>query len=365
MSRQIEAVYDNLEVCCAVTNLTGTQSDALDLPDWVLGVFDQPLAGKNYSSDLSLAEYVRDVQCRCSVVCTSPQNNVRYTLSGINVLGAESALQPSAGTVIRWQDGYSEDIFRGNENALLLPAELEAQLTDEEGQIVLEVGGGEEPVMMSFHVAGVYTGGAGRLYCPWIVGRDLCVAANGYLQLDSVSATIKDNRRIDEFWENQASRCFVKPSKDGKPVPWDASPIYQTYPYALAIYDDTLVKTVEQLQRNRQLLQIVSGLILAASFGVSAVYSFLTLRHRRRELKLQYILGQKTTDILVGALVEHGTLCLAGAAIGTGAFCFAFRDVPHLAAVTAFWFASLCGMALAYLLTMRKTFLETSLGREQ
>lgn len=364
MSRQIEAVYDNLEVRCAVTNLTGTQSDALDLPDWVLCVFDQELAGKDYNSHLSLSAYVRDVQCRCSVVCTSPQNNVRYTLSGISGLGAEGALLPSAGAVIRWQDGYSEDFFQGNENALLLPAELEAQLTDEEGQIVLEVGGGEEPVVVSFQVAGVYTGGAGRLYCPWKVGRDLCVRANGYLRLDSVSAAIRNNRRIEEFWENQASRCFVKPSKDGKPVPWDASPIYQTYPYALAIYDDTLVKTVEQLQRNRQLLQIVSGLILAASFGVSAVYSFLTLRHRRRELKLQYILGQKPEDILCCALLEHGMLCLIGAVMGVGIFCFALRDAPHLVAVIAFWFASLGGTALAYLLTMRKAFLETSLGRE-
>lgn len=364
MLRQIEEVYDNLEVRCTVTNLTGTQSDELKLSDWVLGVFDQGLAGKNYSSDLSMAEYVRDIQCRCSVVCTFPQNNIRYTLSGVNDIGADNALQQSAGCMIWWRDGYNEGVFQSGENVLLLPVELEEQMADEDGQIVLEVGGGEDPVTVSFQVAGVYSGGAGRLYCPWTVGRDLCVRVNGYLWLDSVSATIRDNRRIDEFWETQASRCFVKPSKEGTPVLWEGSPIYQTYPYALAVYDDTLVKTVEQLQRNRQLLRIVSGLILAASFGASAVYSFLALRHRRRELKLQHILGQKPVDILRCALLEHGILCLIGVVIGIGIFCLAVRDAPDLAAVIAFWFASLGGTALAYLLTMRKTFLETSLGRE-
>ena len=364
MTRQIEAVYDNLEVRCTVTNLTGTQSDGLDLPDWVLGVFDQALAGKNHTSDLSLSEYVKDVHSRCSVVCTPVQSETHYTLSGINDLDADSALQQSAGCMIWWRDGYDEEIFQGSEMFLLLPVELEEQLSDEDGRIVLKVGGGDNPIMVSFRVAGVYSGGAGRLYCPWIVGRDLCVRANGYLRLDSVSATIKDNRRIDEFWQTQASRCFVKPSKDGQPVPWEESPIYQTYPYALAVYDDTLVKTVEQLQQNRQLLQIVSGLILAASFGVSAVYSFLALRHRRRELKLQHILGQKPAGILCCALLEHGILSLIGAAMGVGIFCAAYRDTPDLTAVTVFCFVSLGGTALSYLLTMRKAFLETSLGRE-
>jgi hypothetical protein len=105
-------------------------------------------------------------------------------------------------------------------------------------------------------------------------------------------------------------------------------------------------------------------LILAASFGVSAVYSFLALRHRRRELKLQHILGQKPAGILCCALLEHGILSLIGAAMGVGIFCAAYRDTPDLTAVTVFCFVSLGGTALSYLLTMRKAFLEASLGRE-
>ena len=39
MAARIEEVYDNLEVRCSVTNLTGTQSDRLNLPEWVLRLF--------------------------------------------------------------------------------------------------------------------------------------------------------------------------------------------------------------------------------------------------------------------------------------------------------------------------------------
>ncbi len=97
---------------------------------------------------------------------------------------------------------------------------------------------------------------------------------------------------------------------------------------------------------------------------MGAVFSILLLRHRSRELKLQYILGQARGGILLWALVEHGLLSLLGAAIGAGGFCVAFRTAPAWGPVAVFWGMNLAGTALAYLLTMRRTFLETNLGRE-
>ena len=41
MAARIEEVYDNLEVRCSVTNLTGTQSDQLNLPVKFIGVGEQ------------------------------------------------------------------------------------------------------------------------------------------------------------------------------------------------------------------------------------------------------------------------------------------------------------------------------------
>ena len=54
MAARIEEVYDNLEVRCSVTNLTGTQSDQLNLPDWVLRLFDGEKIGRHRRSSFRL-----------------------------------------------------------------------------------------------------------------------------------------------------------------------------------------------------------------------------------------------------------------------------------------------------------------------
>ena len=59
--------------------------------------------------------------------------------------------------------------------------------------------------------------------------------------------------------------------------------MYRTYPFALAIYDDTLVKTVDQLHQNQKLLGLVSWLlglsavVLTTSGDLKAMLQLLTL----------------------------------------------------------------------------------------
>ena len=83
MAARIEEVYDNLEVRCSVTNLTGTQSDQLNLPDWVLRLFDGEKTYGNFQDNDLFAPYVRDVQVRSTVYCTTPGDQDRLTLSGV------------------------------------------------------------------------------------------------------------------------------------------------------------------------------------------------------------------------------------------------------------------------------------------
>ena len=126
MARRIEEVYDNLEVRCSVTNLTGTQSDQLNLPDWVLRLFDgEKTYGKFQDNDL-FAPYVRDVQVRSTVYCTTPGGQDRLTLSGVTGLKADSSLLASSGCTVIWREGFGEDMFRGRGFSLLLPEEQTA-----------------------------------------------------------------------------------------------------------------------------------------------------------------------------------------------------------------------------------------------
>ena len=364
MAARIEEVYDNLEVRCSVTNLTGTQSDRLNLPEWVLRLFTTGMTTGNFQEDGLFTPYVRDVQVRSTVYCTQPGGTVPHALSGITGLAADSSLLASSGCTVIWREGFGEDMFQGRGFSLLLPEE-QAQLVDGDGYVTLEFTGVEgDNIRHRFLAAGTYTGGSGRLYCSWWVVRQLCEETYGGLTLDSLSAAMADNRKIGEFWDGYASRYFVAPTKDGTPVPWEGSRLYRTYPFALAVYDDVLVKTVEQLQQNQRLLGLVSWLLGLASFGVGAVFSILLLRHRSRELKLQFILGQSRGSILVWALTEHGILSLLGVIIGAGGFWLAFRTAPAWGAAAGFWVMNLAGTALAYLLTMRRKFLESNLGRE-
>ena len=93
MAVRIEEVYDNLEVRCSVTNLTGTQSDRLNLPEWVLRLFTTGMTTGNFQEDGLFTPYVRDVQVRSTVYCTQPGGTVPHALSGITGLAADSALQ--------------------------------------------------------------------------------------------------------------------------------------------------------------------------------------------------------------------------------------------------------------------------------
>ena len=63
-------------------------------------------------------------------------------------------------------------------------------------------------------------------------------------------------------------------------------------------------------------------------------------------------------------IVPGGLLSLLGAIIGAGGFWLAFRTAPAWGPVAGFWVMNLAGTALAYLLTMRRKFLESNLGRE-
>lgn len=142
MAARIEEVYDNLEVRCSVTNLTGTQSDQLNLPDWVLRLFDGEKTYGNFQDNDLFAPYVRDVQVRSTVYCTTPGDQDRLTLSGVTGLKADSSLLASSGCTVIWREGFGEDMFRGRGFSLLLPEE-QAHLVDGDGYVTLEFTGVE------------------------------------------------------------------------------------------------------------------------------------------------------------------------------------------------------------------------------
>lgn len=83
-------------------------------------------------------------------------------------------------------------MFQGRGYSLLLPEEL-AAWEDEDGYVTLEFSPSSgETEQHRFLVVGTYAGGAGRLYCPWWVARQLCLDVYGAITMDSLSAAMAD-----------------------------------------------------------------------------------------------------------------------------------------------------------------------------
>lgn len=350
---QIDRVYDELTVTCSVTNLTGTQADELELPEWVINLFFTGITVQgNPRPEQSFDTYFRDVRAKTTAQCTLDGSKMR--LCGITAAEGAANLPD-----VTWRSGYNLSLLDSDGLYCLVPIGVQEDTV----QIKMKTKEGEE-FTKELQVAGTHTGDSACIYCPWAFGLAMVEQTRGYRKADSIGATFADNKQIEKFWDVWGSRYFVEPTREGIPVKWEASPVYVTYPYALTIYDDILRSTTGKLERNQQLFAAASWLLLLAAFGVGFVLNFQSLRHRKWELKLQHMQGVRPVGILLGALLEQGLLCFVGAAVTVVGFRALFHTPPDIGILVIFWCAELTGTILAYVLTMNKRFLETNMQGE-
>ena len=169
MAARIEEVYDNLEVRCSVTNLTGTQSDQLNLPDWVLRLFD---GGK----DLRQFPGQRPVRPLCPG-CAGAVHGVLHHPRRPGPADPQRRHRVEGGQLPAGLLGLHRHLAGGlrrgyvpRAGLLLLLPEEQAHLVDGDGYVTLEFTGVEgDNIQHRFLAAGTYTGGSGRLYCSWWV----------------------------------------------------------------------------------------------------------------------------------------------------------------------------------------------------
>ena len=107
----------------------------------------------------------------------------------------------------------------------------------------------------------------------------------------------KDNRRIDEFKQRCASVYFASVYPLGVPQPWEASPIYDSYPYALEVYDKTLNETFRTLENVMTVFQICQIAVVILTLGMGFIVGNLSAKHRQNELALLNVLGLPRSSI--------------------------------------------------------------------
>lgn len=323
MDRQIENVYDNAEVSCAVTNLTGTQSDYLGLVDWTVNLFRETDEDSIHIPETSFLDYLENIQMKISIRGELSDQSVK--VCGINALGADHSFRPEENRIF-WHEGYDERIFSQPEALCIVSEDIYRAVGLADGgsqDITLKITGKyDEKNVMELHltVAGTFGGKLATVYCPWSIAADAYRSVNEFLEADCIYATIMDNRRIEEFKERCAREYFAEVDPKGEPQLWEKSPIYQYYPYAFAVYDESMNQTVESLRQNQRLYRLCQTVVIILTLGMGFVIGNLATRQRQKELALQHVLGLSKARIVVEVWVEHLLVCGTGTVLGIMVF---------------------------------------------
>lgn len=409
--RNYEEVWQSVPITVTVTDPKGVNDGDLLIDSWVLDLFEreEPIKiydASNYENyydpwdffitevpiELSLSEYVKDVQIFANLPI-STINGKNYTgasgttmLHGITSIHCDKQLLPEYGCEITWFDGYDESIFSGNEQLCIVPegmienydnnGNVELYLkgksqkpvvrVDENGEIVREDG---IPVIdmpkteynCTLKIVGTYTEGDGKsIYCPSDIIRQVYDELEKIIIVRSLSATLKDNRRLDEFREKM-SVCFLEPKPDGNKTSWNAKIdtglatkyTEKSYTYALDINDNNLFDITAILEDSIKFNRTVTVFVVILSVISGFLVGFLMVRRRKRDIMLMRMVGESNARVYFGFALEQMICIILGIVIG-GAY-YNWNPINNLAIFAVAYFIAL---SLALVIFMSKKLIK-------
>lgn len=337
-----DEIYRQIRVACTVTNLTGEQSNYLNIPPRIHALFTE---GTGSGPD-GLADLLGDVQIKGALQFS--WEGREFTLAGVTALQADPNLWPENGCAIFWNEGAGDWVFAGKELKCLVSEELMKELRDREFPedsfaIHLEAGdlwGREYDVELE--IAGTYAGEAEKtIYCPWETYLEICQNAMRGAIADSLSATLKDNGDL-EMLRERAGQWFAVP--DAR-----LSGAYESegFSFALDINDAWLEKAQQDLKNSMAVNRIAAASIFALSAGAGAVVGFLTIRSRKHEIALLRTLGTTSRGIYGSYAMEQALCVVSG--IAAGGAVFRWQPPYQLCLFAVFYLAGLSVMLWIYL----------------
>jgi len=121
---------------------------------------------------------------------------------------------------------------------------------------------------------------------------------------ESLSVTISDNRRLDEFKET-AAMSFSR-----------TNPVSDSRPFAMTIHDLEFYETLEPLRQNIIVVDVATPFIYILSIAVGFLTSVLLTRRRKAEFAVMRSIGVNRMVIFISALAEQAILSISGAVLG-------------------------------------------------
>ena len=385
--RQYEEAYQSIPVTFTIRGLP-YDNGYYPIYNWVADLFmsEEPLkvidasAAKDLDEDeeiknntepieISLGEYVKDVQLKLSQFITTINGNA-YTdasgtsfLIGITSLSSDKQLLPEYGCEITWYEGYDESIFDGDELVCLIPEEMAKPRYYNNGkgetnlyfflQVMGSTNGGPVEVRSrheyscTLKIAGTYTAGDGKsIYCPIPVIEQVYDALEQKWNVDAFSATLADNRRLDEFRE-KVSLFFAEDVLEYSEIPCETyvltsetSRTYLAYyRNAIDIADENLFDLSAILEDSIEFNRKVTFIVVALSAVSGFLVGFLMVRRRKKDILLMRTVGESNFRLYVGFVLEQMICILLGIALG-GAY-YNWNPIKNLAIFAGVYFVGL------------------------
>ena len=351
-----EELYGTVPVSVTVTDLTGQRSTDLDAYQWVYNLF---------ISDYELGGYLKDIRVKVTENIDSARLEEEAMdcnrLLGITSLESEPGFFQAGDMAIRWCEGYDASVIEGDGLVCIIPE----RFANASGQISPKVTvklshsyytDGRPSQTFEYQcnltVAGYHSLDSDVIYCPLGVMKTAYSRLGKLWTVDSISATVADNHKIDEMWESAAD-WFVKPNPTGAKTPWDYS-WYSYYPYALKVDDGQLTAAAAALERSVRINDICTVGIFVLAAGASFLVGFLMIRSRKKEIILMRTMGTPAYGIFGSFALEQLLCVVLGVVLGGAAFLW--RPLGQLLLFVVIY---ALGLTLALLVFLRKNLMAT------
>ncbi len=364
-----QELYDNIQVKCTVTNLSGDRTDGLQIGNNELALFAPELQffreewEYRPESSAELADLIEDVQIKSTTSVTIAGKS--YTLAGITSWEADAALYLENGSVISWREGYNEYIFTGEDFVCLVPESLLKKLAATEEipeedadptftthiPIMVEADAkfDESAFVGTVLVAGSYSEkDATTIYLPMDTYAKIMYETGHAIVAQSVSATLKSNDDLERL-RQVAGKWFAQPS------PENAGKLWVDDLYLGVEIDDSRLREAERsLENSLRVNAAAVTMILVLSAGAGFLIGMLTVRNRRKDISLMRTMGTSNSSIYLSLVFEQ-MLCL-GLGILIGGSHNGWQPILQLVILATVFFV---GLNVALLIFLRKNLMIT------
>ena len=343
---KLDAAYENYDIRCTVTNISGSRQTDLNITAGYLGLFEEGGELSLYTEDVFLLRQLNDAVLRRSANA-DPTTGKTVRLYMTNDPQRSAYLE---GAVIRYEEDYDSKSFRGEESICIVSERLSMQIGTD-STVFLHTPMGETEA----RVVGTYLDEEDTVFVAW-QPMAVQLKANGIsAAASSMSFSVSDNRQLGEV-KTILRDYFIPASRTNK----------SSNMHGLIIDDGLFIDTVVVLERSLALMRVVRLVVYVLSVGISFLVAFLGIRSRRLELAVMRSMGTRSIALYIEVLCEHILFFMLGASVAC-LITIPF-GMPHtesnLATVGLFMICYLIGVALAVAQATSGQIMQTLKGKE-